>query len=87
MMFIDKKYSQKKHSRISEKTLFTIAFIGGSLGIYIGMFAFRHKTKHLKFLVFIPTLILLNAFIIYYLLYRLPLSPLFPQESNRSSLL
>ncbi|HBY21017.1 MAG: hypothetical protein A2Y24_05130 [Clostridiales bacterium GWE2_32_10] len=70
IMFIDKRFAIKKHSRISEKALFTTALIGGSLGIYLGMFAFRHKTKHLWFLIFIPGLILVDAFVLYFVVFR-----------------
>ncbi|OGO83209.1 MAG: hypothetical protein A2Y18_07895 [Clostridiales bacterium GWD2_32_19] len=70
MMFMDKRFSIKKHSRISENALFTTALIGGSIGVYTGMFVFRHKTKHLTFLIFIPVLMLLDALVLYYLFYK-----------------
>ena len=51
-----------------EKTLFLIALILGGIGIYIGMYLFRHKTKHVKFTVGIPLIIILNILTIYYLI-------------------
>ncbi|PCI30160.1 MAG: hypothetical protein COB67_02425 [SAR324 cluster bacterium] len=36
-------------SRVSEKTLFSLSFIGGSLGGFIAQKYFRHKTKKLSF--------------------------------------
>jgi uncharacterized membrane protein YsdA (DUF1294 family) len=44
-IFIDKIKAIKNSWRIPEKTLFIIAFIGGSIGLYLGMETFRHKTK------------------------------------------
>lgn len=35
--------------RIPEATLFMICILGGSLGSTVGMFLFRHKTKHWYF--------------------------------------
>jgi uncharacterized membrane protein YsdA (DUF1294 family) len=48
-MKIDKKRAKNKQYRISEKTLWMLALLGGGTGAYIGMVAFRHKTKHLNF--------------------------------------
>ena len=70
IMFIDKQFAIKKHSRISEKAFFTTALIGGGVGIYLGMFTFRHKTKHWSFLIFIPILILVDAFVLYFVIFR-----------------
>ncbi len=49
LMYIDKVKAIKKQWRIRESTLFTIAYIGGSAGSLLGMYLFRHKTKHTKF--------------------------------------
>ncbi len=54
MMAADKDKARKQKSRISERSLFTVSWIGGSLGVYIGIFAFRHKTMHRAFTVGIP---------------------------------
>lgn len=67
IMFIDKKLAVNRKRRISEKFLFLCAFLLGSLGVYLGMFAFRHKTKKYKFFMGIPILILIQA-VIYYIL-------------------
>ena len=66
-MGIDKSLAKKHKCRISENTLFMTAFLLGSIGIYSGMFKFRHKTKHTSFLVFIPVLFILNIISIYYI--------------------
>lgn len=48
-MGVDKKRAKKHEYRISEKTLWTLALIGGGTGAFFGMIQFRHKTKHLSF--------------------------------------
>ncbi len=47
-MYIDKKRAIRNEWRIKEATLMSIAVIGGSIGSIIGMYSFRHKTKHLS---------------------------------------
>lgn len=66
-MYIDKRKAIKNTYRISEKTFFIISLLLGAIGTHIGMYKFRHKTKHLSFIIFIPALIILNIVTIYYL--------------------
>ncbi|MEG2310782.1 MAG: DUF1294 domain-containing protein [Clostridia bacterium] len=67
-MYYDKKLAIKHSYRVCEKTLLVIALLLGGIGVYTGMFTFRHKTKHMKFLVFVPICIVLNAISIYLIL-------------------
>ena len=60
-MCIDKSAACKGQYRIPERTLFTIAGIGGALGVLSGMYVLKHKTRHLKFTIGIPLLLVLNA--------------------------
>ena len=53
----DKSAAVHNRRRIPEKTLFLLAAIGGSVGIYASMFLFRHKTRHVSFLLGIPLII------------------------------
>ena len=46
---LDKQRAIKGKQRISEKNLLTIAALGGTLGAYLGMQKYRHKTKNLSF--------------------------------------
>lgn len=46
--------------RIPEKTLFLIAAAGGSVGVLLGMYAFRHKTRHLSFVIGVPVILALQ---------------------------
>jgi len=54
--YIDKRKAIKKKYRVSEKTLIALSLIGGCYGSLIGMYLFRHKTKHLKFKILVPIL-------------------------------
>ncbi|PJN88316.1 DUF1294 domain-containing protein [Bacillus sp. mrc49] len=49
IMGIDKRKARAHEYRISEKTLWFWAFIGGGTGSFLGMRHFRHKTKHAAF--------------------------------------
>ena len=60
LMGTDKKRAIAQKRRIPEKTLFLAAQLGGSLGAYMGMQSFRHKTKHLKFTIGLPAILLLH---------------------------
>ncbi len=48
-MGVDKRKAKQHKHRISEKTLWILALVGGAIGSYLGMIFFRHKTKHLNF--------------------------------------
>ena len=60
LMTMDKYKAKKNLWRIPESTLMTVALIGGSIGSLIGMYTVRHKTKHLKFTVGIPVILVLQ---------------------------
>ncbi len=61
MMGIDKQKARKHKFRIPESTLFLLSFLGGGLGILVGMLLFRHKTKHLSFRILVPLSLFVNA--------------------------
>lgn len=60
LMTVDKYKAKKNLWRIPESTLMTVALIGGSIGSLAGMYTIRHKTKHLKFTVGIPVILVLQ---------------------------
>lgn len=65
---IDKHKAKAHQWRISEVSLLCIAVIGGSAGALLGMFVFRHKTKHLKFLIGVPLILVLQVAAGFYLI-------------------
>lgn len=46
-----------RDERTPEGILFFLAVIGGSLGVYAGMFLFRHKTRKWYFVIGLPVLL------------------------------
>jgi len=68
LMGIDKYKSKHGQWRISEKSFFIISALGGSVGVLLGMYIFRHKTRHISFLWGIPAILILQAAIAYYIL-------------------
>ncbi|HIR64726.1 MAG TPA: DUF1294 domain-containing protein [Candidatus Faecousia faecigallinarum] len=60
-MFVDKQKAQRGQWRIPEATLMLTAAIGGSVGSLLGMYLFRHKTRHSKFTVGIPLILVLQV--------------------------
>ena len=64
-MGLDKRKAKLNHWRISEKTLFSLALMGGSIGGILGMYTFRHKTKHLKFTLGFPIIFLFQLIFIF----------------------
>ena len=63
-MYIDKSRARNHEWRISEKSLFTMAFLGGACGGVLGMYLFRHKTKHNSFAFGFTILAAIQIFII-----------------------
>lgn len=66
IMFLDKQKAKKDEWRISEKTIFVITMLGGGIGTIAGMYAFRHKTKKLKFTIGLPTIFIFQIIMIIY---------------------
>ena len=56
-MLVDKWKARKNRWRVRESTLLLIAALGGSVGSLLGMYLFRHKTRHLKFTLGIPLIL------------------------------
>ena len=66
-IYIDKQKAIKRQWRIKEFTLFLVSILGGSLGTLLGMYTFHHKTKHKKFTLGIPFIIVIQFIIVYFL--------------------
>jgi uncharacterized membrane protein YsdA (DUF1294 family) len=70
LMLVDKYKARKNLWRIPEATLMLVAAIGGSIGSLMGMYTVRHKTKHLKFVLGIPAILIVQCLIAYFLFIR-----------------
>ncbi len=66
-MFIDKQKAKKHKWRIPEKMLFLYAILGGSIGSIAGMQIFRHKTKHMYFVIGMPAILVVQIVLGIYL--------------------
>lgn len=64
---IDKLRAIKNRWRIAESTLFLLALIGGSVGAEAGMYVFHHKTRHLRFVIGIPLIFILQVLIVFFI--------------------
>ena len=69
-MGADKLYAKSGHRRVPEKRLFLLALLGGAPGGLLGMYAFRHKTRHPRFLLGFWALALLQLGALGYCAYR-----------------
>lgn len=67
IFYIDKRKSIKGKNRISENSLLLSALLLGSIGAFLSMQIFRHKTKKLKFRILVPLFFVLRVLILYYL--------------------
>lgn len=61
LMKWDKYLARKQKWRIPESRIWLIALVGGAFGTTMGMYMFRHKTKHMKFILFLPILVILQV--------------------------
>ncbi len=66
-MAYDKRAAIRKWRRISEASLFGLAFLGGAGGGLLGMLSFRHKTKKWAFRLLFPFAFLLHFLLILFL--------------------
>lgn len=57
----DKRCAKSKKRRVPERTLFFIAAIGGAAAMYITMKLIRHKTKHKRFMIGLPVIMLVQV--------------------------
>lgn len=65
---IDKLKAKKGKWRIPEATLLLLAVIGGSIGAWLGIKVWHHKTMHKKFKYGIPIILALQAGLCLYLM-------------------
>ena len=68
---IDKLKARKAKWRIPEATLLMLAVIGGSLGAWLGMRIWHHKTLHKKFRYGIPAILVVQIALAVYITTRI----------------
>ena len=67
LMGADKSRARRGAWRIPEKTFFLLAVLGGSVGCWLGMYLFHHKTRHWYFVVGIPLILIAQILILFWL--------------------
>ena len=70
VMGIDKRRAICHKWRIPEKTLFLVSILGGSIGTWAGMYLFRHKTKHVSFVLGIPLILIVQTALLIFMRLR-----------------
>ena len=70
-MHADKRRARKNRWRIPERTLIATAVLGGSIGALMGRYTFRHKTKHLKFTLGIPAILIAQILLAAWLILKI----------------
>lgn len=67
VMHLDKQMAKKHLRRVPETTLFGLAAVGGSMGCLVAMYTVRHKTRHLRFTLGIPAILVMQLVVVYFL--------------------
>ncbi|MBR4156578.1 MAG: DUF1294 domain-containing protein [Bacteroidales bacterium] len=67
--WIDKNLAQNNKFRIQESSLVLLSALGGAAGGLAAMYLFRHKTKHAKFFLGLPALLLIHIIIAFLIIF------------------
>ena len=70
MYGIDKWKARRSKWRISEATLLVLAVVGGSIGAWLGMKTWHHKTLHKKFRFGVPLILTVQILLLIYIFIR-----------------
>lgn len=65
LMGLDKRKAPRKEWRIPEKVFWAVSLFGGASGCTLGMYMFRHKTKHIQFYLGLPLLTVMQWWLIF----------------------
>lgn len=57
----DKIHARRRRWRVPEAALFLLAAIGGGAAMLLTMLLIRHKTRHARFMIGLPLIVLLQA--------------------------
>jgi len=67
---IDKWKAKHKQWRISEAALLLLAALGGSIGAWIGMKVWHHKTQHTKFKYGVPLILIIQIVTVIFIAFQ-----------------
>ena len=70
----DKRRAVRHKYRVPERVLLLISLLGGSIAMYATMRIIRHKTQHPKFMVGIPLILVVQLFLLLFLLFARPIT-------------
>ena len=62
----DKYFAIHRKWRVRESTLLILSALGGSVAMYITMQLIRHKTRHIKFMLGIPIIFIIQLIILFF---------------------
>ena len=71
LVLCDKRAARRSSWRVKERTLLFVSAIGGSVAMLAVMRLVRHKTKHTKFMVGIPVIIILQIAVVIFIWWRM----------------
>ena len=71
LVLYDKRAARSGSWRVKERTLLLVSVVGGSAGMLAAMRCIRHKTKHVKFMVGIPAIMILQIVAVLFVWWRL----------------
>lgn len=66
LMGFDKLQAKRGGRRVPEKSLFSVALLGGAAGAVLGMYLFHHKTRHWYFKWGLPAILLLQLGLLWF---------------------
>ncbi|MCR5672761.1 MAG: DUF1294 domain-containing protein [Lachnospiraceae bacterium] len=73
VMALDKNKARRNKWRVPEAILFLFAIFGGSIGCFLGMRIFNHKTQKPRFYIGIPVILGVQILVLLYLIFLAPL--------------
>ena len=59
----DKNRARRREFRVPESTLWMLAAVGGAAAMWVTMYVIRHKTRHLKFTIGVPAILIFQILI------------------------
>ena len=68
LMGLDKYRARARQWRVPEEVLFGAALLGGSVGAWVGMYIFHHKTRHWYFVAGMPLILAAQVGLAWYFL-------------------